>query len=115
MITLLDFIILQEDFYEWGSEGTLSLVKNMESNVRLLAASARQWRQKIQEEKQVKKIILHFSPFSTLLLYHGFGYNTAKSCLPNCHFTVIFIRKYPFITQSTYNTILFYASQTLAL
>ncbi|XP_053372869.1 DNA topoisomerase 2-binding protein 1-A-like [Mercenaria mercenaria] len=42
---------VEEDFYEWGSEGTLSLVKNMESNVRLLAAAARDWRMKIQEEK----------------------------------------------------------------
>lgn len=42
---------VQEDLYEWGSEGTLSLVKNMESNVRLLAIAARDWRLKIQEEK----------------------------------------------------------------
>lgn len=45
--------IKQEEFYEWGSEGTLSLAKNMESNVRLLAVAARDWRMKIQEEKQV--------------------------------------------------------------
>lgn len=44
---------LQEDFYEWGSEGTMNIVKNMENNVRLLAAAARDWRIKIQNQRQV--------------------------------------------------------------
>ncbi|KAL4228966.1 DNA topoisomerase 2-binding protein 1 [Mactra antiquata] len=44
---------VEEEFYEWGSEGTLSLAKNMESNVRLLAVAARDWRIKIQEQKKI--------------------------------------------------------------
>ncbi|WAR05209.1 TOB1A-like protein, partial [Mya arenaria] len=42
---------VQEDFYEWGNEGTMSLVKNMESTVRLLASAAHDWRIKTHQQR----------------------------------------------------------------
>ncbi|XP_052804049.1 DNA topoisomerase 2-binding protein 1-A-like isoform X2 [Mya arenaria] len=63
---------VQEDFYEWGNEGTMSLVKNMESTVRLLASAAHDWRIKTHQQRLKSpeccgafsswRVILHCDP-----------------------------------------------------
>lgn len=54
---------VKEDFFEWGGEGTLALVKNMDNSVRLLAAAAREWRIKLSQQRQVSST--QFGAFST--------------------------------------------------
>ncbi|KAJ8307553.1 hypothetical protein KUTeg_015637 [Tegillarca granosa] len=41
---------VQEDFYEWGGQGTMSLLSNQNPSVAKLAAAAHRWRLHIQEE-----------------------------------------------------------------
>ncbi|KAK3591402.1 hypothetical protein CHS0354_005324 [Potamilus streckersoni] len=44
---------IQEDLYEWGGEGTMSLLSDQNSKEAKLAMAAHHWRVKIQEARQV--------------------------------------------------------------
>jgi len=47
------YIFQQEDFYEWGGDGTSSLVSSKNSQVAKLAAAAHNWRLKVSQTRKV--------------------------------------------------------------